>query len=323
MLNDSITKKLTAPLNTSMVSTRKGGSGQSLQYLEGHRVIDQANEIFGFGGWGYRTLSCEMRNIDDPSTGECLGVMYEATVEVRVVGGEPIVDVGSATVATPFISDLSGKSPIVARRIIMESHENTRKGAVTDGLKRCLRVFGSQFGNDLYGTGSSAPVVVKEEPRKATPDQLESIRKGFAMIGELLEETQEETLKKTREALHTAVDFESANRLKQELRARYKEVSEQKKKAEAEQAKEVGDTPITEEQKKSIRGGMRQVYVAEGKSKEDARVDAEATLASVTTSKAATEVIETLRVRLKDAQAKKSERVNGTLSSNQGFNLMK
>jgi hypothetical protein len=40
-----------------------------------------------------------------------------------------------------------------AQRTIVDAHEVARKGAVTDAMKRCLRTFGLQFGNGLYGEG--------------------------------------------------------------------------------------------------------------------------------------------------------------------------
>jgi recombination DNA repair RAD52 pathway protein len=40
-----------------------------------------------------------------------------------------------------------------AQRTIVDAYEVARKGSVTDALKRCLRMFGGQFGNSLYGDG--------------------------------------------------------------------------------------------------------------------------------------------------------------------------
>ena len=35
-------------------------------------------------------------------------------------------------------------------------YDTAYKGAVTDGMKRCMRIMGAQFGNSLYGGGECA-----------------------------------------------------------------------------------------------------------------------------------------------------------------------
>ena len=52
-LAPAVTNALRQPLDSELVSQRKGRGGRVFDYLEGHVVIDQANRIFGFGGWGY------------------------------------------------------------------------------------------------------------------------------------------------------------------------------------------------------------------------------------------------------------------------------
>jgi hypothetical protein len=163
---------LKRPLPPSLVSERQGGGGTMLKHLEGHNAIDQANRIFGWGNWNYHTLSCEQVVIKDPITGEALGITYQATVKLDVRGCEPIIDVGSQPVAiasvedwmTNFYTNASKYGNKVdeseqaqrerlkkARTAVMDAHEMAHKGAVTDAVKRCLRAYGRQFGNDLYG----------------------------------------------------------------------------------------------------------------------------------------------------------------------------
>ena len=167
-------KELDKPLDKRFVSDRKGASGRKLRYLEGHDAIDQADRIFGHGNWGYETLSCEQTVIRDILTGEAIGVAYKAKVRLDVRGCMPVIEVGSQPVAVASIEDhimskrrkdASEKNQEVddspfnpyevslARTIIMESHEQAEKGAVTDAVKRALRTFGEQFGNGLYGAG--------------------------------------------------------------------------------------------------------------------------------------------------------------------------
>lgn len=172
-------KELDKPLDKRFISDRKGASGRKLKYLEGHDAIDQADRIFGYGCWGYEVLSCEQTIIHDILTGEAVGACYKAKVRLDVRDCVPVFEVGSQPVAVASIEDhIMGKrrkeaseknqaiddSPFnpfeiaTARSIIMESHEQAEKGAVTDAVKRALRTFGEQFGNGLYGDGRIAMV---------------------------------------------------------------------------------------------------------------------------------------------------------------------
>ncbi len=134
-----VTEALAQPLDPQLVSQRKGRAGRKFDYIEGHTAIDQANRIFGFGGWGYELVGdVTLRPIEqtDSRTGEVTRTAaYSAVVRVTVPGAPSRTDIGFQPVAadTP------------------EDHETAFKGAVTDALKRALRSFGDRFGNGLYG----------------------------------------------------------------------------------------------------------------------------------------------------------------------------
>ena len=138
-LPPAVVSALEQPLDPSLVSRRDGRGNRSYEYIEGHTVIDQANRIFGYGGWGYELAGdVSLRRIEkvDVRTGEVrVSFAYSAPVRVSVVGAPPRTDIGFHIVAedTP------------------EGHDTACKGAVTDGLKRALRSFGDRFGNGLYG----------------------------------------------------------------------------------------------------------------------------------------------------------------------------
>ncbi len=55
-LPPAVTNALGQPIDPALVSQRKGRGGRVFDYLEGHAVIDQANRIFGYGGWGYELV---------------------------------------------------------------------------------------------------------------------------------------------------------------------------------------------------------------------------------------------------------------------------
>ncbi len=143
-LPPSVIEKLEQPLDPGLVSQRRGRANRTYSYIEGHTAIDQANRIFGRGGWGYDVIGeVTLRDVEntDSKTGEVKTVRaYCATVRVSVTGALPRTDVGFHAVAEENA----------------EGHDTACKGAVTDGLKRALRSFGDQFGNSLNGEGSPA-----------------------------------------------------------------------------------------------------------------------------------------------------------------------
>ena len=148
-LSPAVTQALGQPLEPALVSQRKGRGGKSYDYLEGHVVIDQANRIFGYGGWGYELVGdVTLRQIEtvDPQTGEVkVAQGYSAPVRVTVAGAPPRTDIGVHPVAEETF----------------DGHDTAMKGAVTDGLKRAFRSFGVQFGNGFYG----------DQPQVGNPSQ--------------------------------------------------------------------------------------------------------------------------------------------------------
>ena len=138
-LPPAVTQALGQPIDPAIVSRRQGRGGKSYDYLEGHVVIDQANLIFGYGGWGYELVeNVTLRRIEtvDTQTGEVkVSLGYSAPVRVTVAGALPRTDIGVHPVAEDTF----------------DGHDTAIKGAVTDGLKRAFRGFGVQFGNGFYG----------------------------------------------------------------------------------------------------------------------------------------------------------------------------
>ena len=138
-LSPAVTQALGQPLDSELVSQRRGRGGKFFDYLEGHAVIDQANRIFGYGGWGYElTGDVTLRQIEtvDTSTGEVkVSLGYSAPVRVTVAGALPRTDLG----VHPVTEDT------------FDGHDTAMKAAVTDGMKRAFRSFGVQFGNGFYG----------------------------------------------------------------------------------------------------------------------------------------------------------------------------
>ena len=155
-LAPAVTQALGQPLDPTLVSQRKGRGGRTFDYLEGHVVIDQANRIFGFGGWGYELVGdVTLRTVEtvDPQTGEVrTAKAYSAPVRVTVPGVPPRTDIGFHVVTDETA----------------DGHETAIKGCVTDGMKRALRSFGDRFGNGLYG---EQPPVVNAPRSERAPAQ--------------------------------------------------------------------------------------------------------------------------------------------------------
>ncbi len=152
-LPPAVVNALEQPLDPALVSRRDGRGNRQYEYIEGHTVIDQANKIFGYGGWGYELVGdVGLRRIEkvDVRTGEVkVNYAYSAPVRVTVNGAPPRTDIGFHVVTED--------AP--------EGHETAAKGAVTDGLKRALRSFGDRFGNVLYGD----PPTANGRPRTQAP----------------------------------------------------------------------------------------------------------------------------------------------------------
>ncbi|TMS05723.1 DNA repair protein RAD52-like protein [Larimichthys crocea] len=100
-------------------------------YIEGHRVISLANEMFGYNGWSH---SISQQNVDfvDLINGKFY-VGVSAFVKVQLKDGAFHEDVGY------------GVSEGLKSKAL--SLEKARKEAVTDGMKRALKCFGNALGN--------------------------------------------------------------------------------------------------------------------------------------------------------------------------------
>jgi len=135
---------------------------QGFHYIKGHVAIVHANEVFGLGNWSCDVDKLWSREVHDGKH------LVSARVCVRVVGvcdnsGAPrevsFTDVGCCTV-NKYNTD--------------KAWDTAEKGAVTDGMKRALRNFGSQFGLGLYfGEGDFAlpePEEKRASKREARPE---------------------------------------------------------------------------------------------------------------------------------------------------------
>ncbi|XP_021105008.1 DNA repair protein RAD52 homolog isoform X2 [Heterocephalus glaber] len=127
----AIQSALRQRLGPEYISSRMAGGGQKVCYIEGHKVINLANEMFGYNGWAHSVTQQSVDFIDLNNGKFYVGVC--AFVRVQLKDGSYHEDVGY------------GVSEGLKSKAL--SLEKARKEAVTDGLKRALRSFGNALGN--------------------------------------------------------------------------------------------------------------------------------------------------------------------------------
>jgi DNA recombination protein Rad52 len=143
-LTDAQLRKLKAKIKPYHIKSREA-DGVTLHYLEGWRVIAEANRIFGFDGWGRETVASQC--VWSKQMGSRFAAAYVIRIRITVRAGAVRIQregsgSGEATTATPG-----------------QAHELALKAAETDATKRALATFGNAFGLSLYGG-------VGEEPRR-------------------------------------------------------------------------------------------------------------------------------------------------------------
>nr|XP_032810369.1 DNA repair protein RAD52 homolog isoform X1 [Petromyzon marinus] len=127
----AIQSALRKRLGTEYISQRQGPGGQKLNYVEGHKVVNLANAMFGFNGWSHSVSQQNIDFVDFVDGKYYVGVSCFVKVELK--DGAYHEDVGYG------VSE--------GQRSKALSLEKARKESVTDGLKRSLRSFGNCLGN--------------------------------------------------------------------------------------------------------------------------------------------------------------------------------
>ncbi|KAJ8693851.1 DNA repair protein rad52, variant 2 [Pleurotus ostreatus] len=146
--------KLNKKLGPEYISQRPGpGGGPKLTYAEGWKIINLANEVFGFNGWSSNIVSLTTDYIDTHEEGRRHNVGVTAIVRVTLRDGVFHEDVGYGVIE-------NAKSKGAAL-------DKCKKEAVTDAIKRALRNFGNLLGNCLYDKAYTQEIVkIKVPPPK-------------------------------------------------------------------------------------------------------------------------------------------------------------
>ncbi|KAI9638506.1 recombination protein Rad52 [Dioszegia hungarica] len=142
--------RLSRKLGPEYVSQRPGpGGGPKLSYIEGWKVINLANEVFGFSGWSSSIVSLVTDFIDVNEQGRC-SISVSAQVRITLRDGAFHEDIGSGQA-----ENVRGKASAL---------DKAKKEAVTDATKRALRSFGNVLGNCLYDKSFTANVSKMKVP---------------------------------------------------------------------------------------------------------------------------------------------------------------
>lgn len=152
--SDAQIRKLKTNVRRDYIREREV-DGKILHYLEGWRVIAEANRIFGFDSWDRETISSQC--VAQRQTNQGCHAAYLTRIRITVRAGDALVvreGIGSGEAIAPS----SG-----------QAHERASKAAETDATKRALCTFGNPFGLSLYRgkqvtSGPSVPEPAVAEP---------------------------------------------------------------------------------------------------------------------------------------------------------------
>lgn len=132
----TLQNRLEKNLGPEFISSRPGAGGQKVYYLGAEKVINLANEVFGFNGWNSSIQNIQIDFVDEhPQTGKVtLGL--SVIVRVTLKDGTYHEDVGYG-----HVENAKGKAA---------AFEKAKKQGTSDALKRTLRNFGRVLGNCVY-----------------------------------------------------------------------------------------------------------------------------------------------------------------------------
>lgn len=129
----TIQHHLDQPIEADQIQFRPSAQG-SVAYVEGWKALSLANEVFGFNGWSSEILYWGVDFVDCEDGRVSLGISCMVRIHLRDGTFHDDIGYGSAE----------------NQRSKAAAYEKARKEAVTDAMKRALRVFGNRLGNCAY-----------------------------------------------------------------------------------------------------------------------------------------------------------------------------
>lgn len=132
----TLQSRLDKQLGPEYISSRPGAAGQKVHYLAAEKVINLANEVFGFNGWSSGIQNIQIDFVDENSQTGKISLGLSVIVRVTLKDGTFHEDIGYG-----HIENCKGKAA---------AFEKAKKEGTTDALKRALRTFGNVLGNCIY-----------------------------------------------------------------------------------------------------------------------------------------------------------------------------
>lgn len=155
----TLQSRLEKNLGPEFISSRPGAGGQKVYYLGAEKVINLANEVFGFNGWNSSIQNIQIDFVDDNTQTGKVSLGLSVIVRVTLRDGTYHEDVGYG-----HVENAKGKAA---------AFEKAKKQGTSDGLKRTLRNFGRVLGNCVYDKEYLTKVTkMKATPTKWEPDEL-------------------------------------------------------------------------------------------------------------------------------------------------------
>ncbi|KAK9446949.1 uncharacterized protein V1518DRAFT_377658 [Limtongia smithiae] len=146
---------LNRELGPEYISKRPGNGGGKVHYIEGWKVINLANEVFGFNGWSSEIRNIQVDHVRSASDGR-FALVLSVTIRIILKDGTFHEDVGSGHVENV-------KSWHMA-------FDKCKKEATTDALKRTMRSFGPLLGNCLYDSEFIRQITKVSQPSRSHLD---------------------------------------------------------------------------------------------------------------------------------------------------------
>jgi len=162
---------LLAPLHPGRVRQLRGNS-----HLEAWDIRRHLIRVFGWGGWDFTVLSCEV--VSERSQWEEKNPLKgRHSVVYRVTGRLTIRD-PEGTVLAHFDDGATGDSQ--NQPSLGDAHDQALKTAMSQALKRCAANLGDRFGLSLYANGSTEAMVGRSlaHPSKAVEVASEDVQGG-------------------------------------------------------------------------------------------------------------------------------------------------
>lgn len=132
----TLQSRLDQKLGPEYLSSRPGPGNKKVHYITAEKVIQLANEIFGFNGWSSSIQNVQVDFVEENSHKGTVSMGLSVIVRVTLRDGTYHEDIGYGS-----IDNCKGKAM---------AFEKAKKEGTTDALKRALRSFGNVLGNCIY-----------------------------------------------------------------------------------------------------------------------------------------------------------------------------